>query len=597
MLLGVRRALLPRPRRELLLDVTRGFAKKKKGGGKKGGGGSSKAAAPGGRQQVPGTDVATFQNVRKSLPGGRVLLDGLNLRLLQGAKVGVLGSNGAGKSTLLKLISGADKDHEGEVLRRSGFTFGMMEQEPQLDEENNVLSNVTDGLAEQKAALQRFDEVNELLVSEDLDAERMDELLAEQAELTDLLERLDCWNLTNDVQQAMTALNCPPADAMPSTLSGGQRRRVALARLLLSKPDVLLLDEPTNHLDAASVAWLESFLASYKGAVVAVTHDRYFLDNVASWILEIDRGRCLPFKGNYTEWLTEKAQRTRQEEKEEKAFAQRMKDELKWIQNQRSRGKGTDKARMRSYESLVEARESSRDNERVKSGAIAIAPGPRLGSSVLTASNLSLSYGGRELFRNLSFELPPGAVMGIVGANGTGKTSLLRLIAGEERPDEGQLNLGPSVVLGYASQTRDGLDDKKSVYEEISQGLETITMGGQEVSLRLYVAAFNLRGQMQEKLVGSLSGGERGRVHLAKTLREGCNLLLLDEPSNDLDVDTLRSLEEALGDFAGSAVVVSHDRWFLDRVCTHTLSFEAGGKVEFFEGNLSQYTTWKSRNT
>jgi sulfate-transporting ATPase len=583
------------------LELVRSLAKKanKKSKAKRTGGGSSsapsKGSSGGGGGGGGGQDVVTMFEVRKALPGGRVLLDGVSLRLLQGAKVGVLGANGAGKSTLLKLLCGMDEDYEGRVERRGNVSFGMMAQEPQLDEESNVLSNVTDGLAEQKAALTRFDEVNDLLASGAVADGEMDALLAEQSALTDRIEALDCWGLSGDVAAAMAALNCPPGDAMPSTLSGGQRRRVALARLLLSKPDVLLLDEPTNHLDATSVAWLETYLSRYKGAVVAVTHDRYFLDNVAGWILEVDRGRCVPFRGNYTEWLTDKAQRMRQEETEEKASAQRMRDELKWIQDQQRRGKGKDKAKVRNYEKLVQEREGSRDNDRLVSGAIAIAPGPRLGSQVLAARGLALSHGGRELFRDLSFELPAGAIMGIVGANGTGKTSLLRLIAGETTPDAGELALGPSVALGYASQTRDGLDPAKTVFEEISQGLETITMGGQEVSLRLYVAAFNLRGQMQEKRVGSLSGGERGRVHLAKTLRAGCNLLLLDEPSNDLDVDTLRSLEEALSDFAGSAIVVSHDRWFLDRVCTHTLAFEPDGKVEFFEGSLTQYQTWRAR--
>lgn len=482
----------------------------------------------------------------------------------------------------------------------------MLEQEPVLDETRDVLSNVMDGLHEQKTALERYDEVNRLLsegpsaaaTADGGSVGALDEmaLLAEQAELTERLEQLNCWSLHSEVAMAMKALNCPPADAMPSLLSGGQRRRVALARLLLSKPDLLLLDEPTNHLDAASVSWLETFLHAYKGTVVAVTHDRYFLDNVAGWILEIDKGRALPFRGNYTAWLRERAGRLRQEAQEERALKKQLDDELEWIRaNPRGQQKKS-KARVKSYEALVEAQRGGRDAERVRVGAIAIAPGPRLGSNVLTASDVSVRYGDRLLFDGLSFELPPGAIMGVVGANGTGKTSLLRLIANEQKPDAGDVSLGSTVRLGYASQTRDGLDNDKTVYDEIAQGVDTILLGAKEVNTRAYVASFNLKGQMQEKKVGSLSGGERGRVHLAKTLREGCNLLLLDEPSNDLDVDTLRSLEEALADFAGSAVVVSHDRWFLDRVCTHTLSFEPDGGVEFFEGTLSEYTTWRDRH-
>jgi len=516
------------------------------------------------------------------------------MRLLQGAKVGVLGANGAGKSTLLKLIGGMDADYEGTITYRAGLRVGMLEQEPKVDDSRDVMSNVTDGVMEQRNALERFDEVNERLAS--ADGAESEALLAEQSELSERLEVLDCWNLATEVETAMRALNCPAGDAMPGQLSGGQRRRVALCRLLLSKPDVLLLDEPTNHLDAASVAWVESYLASYRGSVVAVTHDRYFLDNVAGWILEIDRGALHPFEGNYSQWLAHKAGRLRQEERDERALSKRLRDELEWIRTNPRGGRTKSKARVRSYEQLAASQDANRDAERVNTGAIAIAPGPRLGGTVLVAENLAMRYGERELFRGLSFTLPPAAILGIVGANGTGKTSLLRLIAGELDPHEGEMRLGPSVRLGYASQTRDGLAAHKSVYEEISQVLDTIMLGTREVNVRAYVAAFNLKGAMQEKLVGSLSGGERGRVHLAKTLREGCNLLLLDEPSNDLDVDTLRSLEEALSDFAGSAVVVSHDRWFLDRVCSHTLAFEPDGSVEFFEGSVSEYAAWRERH-
>ena len=530
---------------------SRSLAKKSKRGGNK---------PKRGGEGAEGESVISLFGVRKALPSGRVLLEEVSVRLQANAKVGVLGANGAGKSTVLRLMSGADDEYEGRILKKGGLTVGMLEQEPILDEDRDVMSNVMDGLGEQKQALERFDEVNALLAEAAED--NLESLLSEQAELTERLDALNCWSLAADVGAAMSALNCPAGDAMPSSLSGGQRRRVALARLLLSKPEVLLLDEPTNHLDAQSVAWLESYLAAYKGAVVAVTHDRYFLDNVAGWILELDKGRALPFQGNYTSWLRERAGRLRVEAQEERALQRRINDELDWI------GKGgrtKSKARVKSYEQLLEERGRGRDAERVQSGAIAIAPGPRLGAHVLSFDGVGMRYGEGDpyLFRGLSFELPAGAIMGVIGANGTGKTSLLRLVAGEQFPAEGELSLGTSVRLGYASQTRDGLDDDKTVYEEISQGVDTILLSGKEVrssqregsyglrpppvpppssnpasplagpqvNARAYVAAFNLRGVMQEKKVGHLSGGERGRVHLAKTLREGCNLLLLDEPS------------------------------------------------------------------
>jgi len=583
--LAALRVTVGRPCRQPLVSgqFHRALAKRSKASSqkRKGGGGGS------------GQSVCQLENVKKVLPSGRVLFDGVNLQLLAGAKVGVLGSNGAGKSSLLRMIGGLDSEFEGRVTTRSGLRIGMLEQEPKLDNERDVMSNVTDGVEEQRDALARFDEVNQLLTGGGK-GEELSVLLTEQAELTERLEKLDCWNLHTEVAVAMAALNCPPGDAMPERLSGGQRRRVALCRLLLTKPDILLLDEPTNHLDAASVAWIEAYLAAYRGTVVAVTHDRYFLDNVAGWILEIDRGAALPFHGNYTAWLKHKASRLRQQERDERALSNRLRDELEWIRTNPKGGRGRSKARVRSYEQLVEAQQGAQHAERVHAGAIAIAPGPRLGAQVLSAMDVAMSYGERELFRGLTFTLPAGAIMGVIGANGTGKTTLLRLISGELEPNAGELRLGPSVQLGYASQTRDGLDNSKSVYEEISQGIDTMVLGGREVNVRAYVAAFNLRGSMQEKSVGSLSGGERGRVHLAKTLREGCNLLLLDEPSNDLDVDTLRSLEEALTDFAGSAVVISHDRWFLDRVCTHTLAFEHDA-VQFYEGGVSEYTSWRAR--
>jgi len=577
-------------RPQVVFVAQRALAKKKRGGG----GGGKKSGGGGGSGSRSGIDVCLLEKVHKTLPSGRVLFKDVSLRLLEGAKVGVLGANGAGKSSLLRIISGVDTDFEGTATVRGGTRVGMLEQEPKLDDERDVMSNVTDGVMEQRDALARFDEVNGLLASGAAAAQDEEALLTEQAELTERIEALDCWNLHTEVAVAMAALNCPSGDAMPAHLSGGQRRRVALCRLLLSKPDIMLLDEPTNHLDATSVAWVETYLAAFRGTVVAVTHDRYFLDNVASWILEIERGAALPFQGNYTAWLAHKASRLRQEERDEQALSSRLRDELEWIRTNPKGGRGRSKARVRSYEQLVEAQHGVQHAERIHTGAIAIAPGPRLGNQVLSATDLAARYGDHELFSGLNFELPAGAIMGVIGANGTGKTSLLKLIAGELEPHAGELRRGPSVQLGYASQTRDGLDDTKTVFEEISQGIETLTFGGRDVNVRAYVAAFNLRGVMQEKLVGSLSGGERGRVHLAKTLREGCNLLLLDEPSNDLDVDTLRSLEQALTDFAGSAVVISHDRWFLDRVCTHTLAFERG-HVEFFEGSVSEYTSWRAR--
>ena len=448
---------------------SRSLAKKSKRGGNK---------PKRGGEGAEGESVISLFGVRKALPSGRVLLEEVSVRLQANAKVGVLGANGAGKSTVLRLMSGADDEYEGRILKKGGLTVGMLEQEPILDEDRDVMSNVMDGLGEQKQALERFDEVNALLAEAEED--NLESLLTEQAELTERLDALNCWSLAADVGAAMSALNCPAGDAMPSSLSGGQRRRVALARLLLSKPEVLLLDEPTNHLDAQSVAWLESYLAAYKGAVVAVTHDRYFLDNVAGWILELDKGRALPFQGNYTSWLRERAGRLRVEAQEERALQRRINDELDWI------GKGgrtKSKARVKSYEQLLEERGRGRDAERVQSGAIAIAPGPRLGAHVLSFDGVGMRYGEGDpyLFRGLSFELPAGAIMGVIGANGTGKTSLLRLVAGEQFPAEGELSLGTSVRLGYASQTRDGLDDDKTVYEEISQGVDTILLSGKEV--------------------------------------------------------------------------------------------------------------------
>jgi len=610
----------PRPTLRLSPQCTfrRWLAKKKKGGnrGTKGGGGKGgDAARTKGGEGTPGQFVARLEHVHKVLPGGRVLFNDVSLGLLSGAKVGILGPNGAGKSSLLRLLAGTDSEHEGNVWRAPSLRVGMLEQEPQLDESRCVLDNVLDGVSDARNALDRFEVVSALIEAgggygggdggggggggdgeaRPLESLSLEELLGEQAAAGDAVEALDCWNLRLEARTAMEALRCPPGEAMPAVLSGGQRRRVALCRLLLTKPELLLLDEPTNHLDTASVAWLEAWLAAFRGTVVAVTHDRYFLDNVAGYIVEVDSGFARPFRGNYSGWLKHKAEAMRLEDLREEARAARLKGELAWINQNARGGRAKSKARLRSYEKLLDEARDARNAERVQSGAISIVPGPRLGNQVLSAHGLTKSYGERTLFRDLSFELPPGAVLGVVGANGMGKSTLIRLIVGEEEADAGEVRVGATVALGYVDQSRSGLDARNSVYEEIAQGVDFLTVGGREVSMRAYVAAFNLRGTMQEKLVSNLSGGERGRVHLAKTLRRGCNLLLLDEPTNDLDVDTLRSLEEAIGAFAGSAVIVSHDRWFLDRVCDHTLAFDAAGGADFFEGSISDYDAWRAR--
>jgi len=525
-----------------------------------------------------------MKNLTKIFPGGKKVVENVTLAFLPGAKIGVLGANGAGKSTLLRIMAGLDHDYSGEAWAADGVRVGYLPQEPELDPSKDVLGNVMDGVAEVRALLERFDEIS-MRFAEVGDEEEMNALMAEQAELQERIDAAGGWELDRTLEIAMDALRCPPPDADVRTLSGGEKRRVALCRLLLQRPDLLLLDEPTNHLDAESVAWLEQHLERYPGTVVAVTHDRYFLDNVAGWILELDRGRAYPFEGNYSAWLENKRRRLEQEEREEKARQRTLAREAEWIRSTPQARRTKAKARVTAYEELL--REAS---ERPPQAAqIVIPPGPRLGEVVVEAEHLRKGYGERLLIEDLSFRVPPGAIVGIIGPNGVGKTTLFRMIVGEERPDSGTLRIGETVQLGYVDQTREALDPAKTVWEEITGGVDTVQLGKHAVASRAYVAAFNFRGPDQQKKVGQLSGGERNRVHLAKLLRSGANLLLLDEPTNDLDVDTLRALEDALLDFAGCVMVISHDRWFLDRIATHILAFEGDSRVVWFEGNFQDY--------
>ncbi len=523
--------------------------------------------------------VYTMHRLTKAYPSKTVLED-ISLSFLPGAKIGVLGLNGAGKSTLLKIMAGVETEFRGDAMLAPDATVGLLEQEPQLDEAKDVRGNVEEGVAEQRALLDRFNE---------LAANYADDTADEFARLQEQIDAVDAWNLDTTLEIAMDALRLPPADADVTTLSGGERRRVALCRLLLRQPDLLLLDEPTNHLDAETVAWLERHLADYQGTVVAVTHDRYFLDNVAGWILELDRGRGIPFKGNYSSWLEQKQERLAHEEKAESAHRRTLARELEWARLSPSARRGKPKARLNRYEALLaEDRNVSLENVQIH-----IPAGPRLGGVVVEARGLRKGYGDRLLIDGLEFALPPAGIVGIIGANGAGKTTLLRMITSEEEPDAGELRLGDTVELAYVDQSRDALDPDKSIWEEISGGNDQILVGDRKVASRAYVAGFNFRGPDQQKKVGALSGGERNRVHLAKLLRRGGNLLLLDEPTNDLDVDTLRALEEALLSFAGCAVVVSHDRWFLDRIATHVLAFEGDSQVTWFEGNFEAYESWR----
>jgi ATP-binding cassette ChvD family protein len=534
--------------------------------------------------------VFTIHDLRKVVPPDRVILDAITLAFLPGAKIGVLGANGAGKSSLLRIMAGVDEDFLGEARPMPGVRIGYLPQEPTLDANLSVLGNVEQGVRETRALLQRFEEVSAKF-AEPLGEEEMNALLEEQGALQDQIDACGGWELERTLEIAMDALRCPPGDADVATLSGGERRRVALCRLLLEKPDLLLLDEPTNHLDAESVAWLERFLQEYPGTVVAVTHDRYFLDNVAGWILELDRGRGIPWRGNYSSWLDQKRQRLAVEEKQVTARSRTLERELEWIRMAPRARQAKSKARIRAYEEL----RASEERQRSESVEIAIPPAPRLGDVVIDAAHLCKGYDGRLLIDDLSFSLPPGGIVGVIGANGAGKTTLFRLLTEEEKPDAGSFRLGETVQLAYVDQSRDALAPERTVWEEISGGEESIRVGKRELNSRAYVASFNFRGPDQQKRVGGLSGGERNRLHLAKLLRSGGNVLLLDEPTNDLDVDTLRALEEALLAFAGCAVVISHDRWFLDRIATHILAFEGESHVEWFEGNYQEYETDRRR--
>ena len=534
--------------------------------------------------------VYTMRNLTKNFSGGREVLKDVTLAFLPGAKIGVLGVNGAGKSTLMKIMAGEDTEFNGDAWAAEAAEVGILKQEPDLNPDKDVYGNVLEGMAETHALLQEFEEISAKF-AEPMDEDEMTALIEKQGELQEKIDAAGGWDLERKLEIAMDALRCPPKDADVSKLSGGERRRVALCRLLLRQPDLLLLDEPTNHLDAESVAWLEHHLEDYEGTVVAVTHDRYFLDNVAGWILELDRGRGIPFEGNYSGWLEQKQKRLALEEKAEKARQKTVAREREWIQASPRARQAKNQARITAYETLLaEAKDRMPD-----SAQIIIPPGPRLGDLVIEARGLNKGFEDRLLIEGLDFKIPPGAIVGIIGANGAGKTTLFRMITGEEKPDFGTLRLGDTVELGYVDQSRDALADDKTVWEEISNGEDIVYLGDKQMQSRAYCGAFNFRGPDQQKKVGQLSGGERNRVHLAKMLKSQANVLLLDEPTNDLDVDTLRALEDALLDFAGCVMVISHDRWFLDRICTHILAFEGDSQVIWFEGNYEDYEEDRKR--
>ena len=528
--------------------------------------------------------VYVMKDLTKAYPGGREVFKGITLSFLPGVKIGVLGVNGAGKSTLLRIMAGLETEFGGEAWAADGVRIGYLAQEPKLDPDKTVGENVEEAFSALKAALARFNDISNAF-AEPMDDARMEALLAEQAELQGVIDAGEGWDLDRRVEIALDALRCPPADALVGPLSGGEKRRVALCRLLLEKPDLLLLDEPTNHLDAESVAWLEHTLRDYAGTAIIVTHDRYFLDNVTNWILEIERGRGYPFEGNYSSWLAQKRKRLAQEEKEESARQRALAAEEEWIGASARARQAKNRARIARYEDmLAKSQELAGDV-----AEIVIPPGPRLGGTVIEAENLRKGYGNQELIEGLSFKLPPGGIVGVIGPNGAGKTTLFRMITGQETPDSGSLRVGETVKLGYVDQSRDSLDANKTVWEEISGGTDVIYLGKRAVASRAYVGAFNFKGADQQKKVGVLSGGERNRVHLAKMLKTEANVILLDEPTNDLYVDTLRALEEALAEFPGCAVIISHDRWFLDRLATHILAFEGDSHVEWFEGNFAAY--------
>lgn len=531
--------------------------------------------------------IYTMNKVSKIVPPKREILKDISLSFFPGAKIGVLGLNGAGKSTLLKIMAGVDTEYNGEARAQAGIKIGYLAQEPQLDPAKDVRGNVEDGVREALDALARLDEIYGEYALPDAD---FDKLAAEQGKMEDIIQAWDAHNLNNQLEKAADALRLPPWDADVSKLSGGEKRRVALCRLLLSKPDMLLLDEPTNHLDAESVAWLEHFLKDYSGTIVAITHDRYFLDNVAEWILELDRGYGYPYQGNYTEWLEQKNKRLEQEQKQEEAFAKALKQELEWVRKNQKGQQAKSKSRLQRFEEL----NSKEFQQRNETAEIYIPPGPRLGNKVIEVNNISKSFGDRLLYENLSFTVPPMAIVGIIGPNGAGKTTLFNMITGKDKPDTGTVEVGESVKVAYVGQVRDELDDKKTVWEEVSDGLDMITVGEYTTPSRAYIGRFNFKGQDQQKLVGSLSGGERNRLQLAKTLKQGANVLLLDEPSNDLDVETLRALEDAVEVFPGTVMVVSHDRWFLDRIATHILAFEEEGPI-WFDGNYSEFEAYRKK--
>ncbi len=534
--------------------------------------------------------IYTMKGLGKMYPPDQKVFEDIWLSFIYGAKIGIIGGNGAGKSTLMKIMAGLDQNYMGEAFRAEGSTVGYLAQEPQLDASKTVLGNVEEGVAKTRALLTRFDEINDKFATE-MSPEDMEKVLDEQARVQDAIDAAGAWDLDAKLEQAMDALRCPPGDADVTTLSGGERRRVALCRLLLQAPDLLLLDEPTNHLDAESVAWLEQFLAKYPGSVVAITHDRYFLDNVAGWILELDRGKAFPWEGNYSGWLEQKQKRLALEEKSESKRQRTLEHELEWIRLSPRARQAKGKARLNAYEQML-AEDTQQKIERVE---IYIPPGPRLGDVVIEARQLKKGYGDILLMDDLNFTLPRGGIVGVIGPNGAGKTTLFRMLVGQETPDAGTLKVGETVKIGYVDQSRDSLNSGKTVWDEVSGGEDEIILGSKKVNSRAYVSWFNFRGRDQQQKVGDLSGGQRNRLHLAKLLQKDCNLLLLDEPTNDLDVDTLRALEDALLSFAGCAVVISHDRWFLDRIATHMLAFEGDSQVVWFEGNYQDYEADRHR--